>query len=826
MSRAWRALLAVVLLAAVPACGTGGGGGTLTPTIAPAAPSGLSILRGNSQILLSWTASPAASSYTVQRASTSGGPYLPVAGGVSVTGTSFSDTTVVNGTRYYYAVSAANAFGESVVSSEASAVPALAGTKITGGRSTSLAVLDDGSVWAWGANHLGELGDGTTRTISTTAARVQITGVRAMQSHWDFTLAALEDGSVWGWGYNGSGALGNGATDPRNSLPTQAVGITGAVDVSTGLHHSMALTDAGTVWTWGMPPAGSGVLPAPVPGLTNVVKISAGQHTCYALRDDGTVWAWGENTNAQLGIGSTGGQVLTPTQVVNLTQVTAIAGGGFYCVALRSDGTVWGWGNGVTASQTAVPVQIPGLNGVTAIASGFGHVLALMGDGTLRGWGSNSKGQLGSAAGGTVPQPLAEPVGITQIAAGSEHSLAIGSNGEIWCWGANGFGQLGSGTGSLQPIPVPVSNMTGATAVTAGAQHSLAIRNDNTVWGWGDNLVGAIITPMAGVTSYPYRAQITNLPAPGVAALAAGDRFTIACRSNGTVLGWGNNASGQIGAPLGPPGGPVVQVPTLIGTTPANTVTSVACGFSHSMARASSGILWTWGSNAQGQLGNNSMAANSTTPVQVTGLSSVSAIAGGWTHSLAVVGSGPGSTVWAWGSNNAFELGYVGPLSRVPVQVAGLTGVSAVGAGEAFSVALKTDGTVWTWGRNLQGQLGDGLQILGGQPNRPTPGQVQGLTGVVAIAVGQIHAVALRSDGTVWGWGGGSSGQLGYELLDATSTPVQAIGLAGITKISAGAATTLSVDSAGRIWGSGDNSSGQLGIGTTSQSAVPILVIR
>ncbi len=829
-----RAVLALLLAGLLPACGTSGGG-TLSQTTAPAAPKNLSTQRGNGEVTISWTASPGSGSFDVLRSSTTGGPYFPVAGGLSVAGTSFSDTTVLNGIRYYYAVKAANLFGQSAPSAEVSVVPEIAGTKIVGARSTSLAVLEDGSLWSWGGNQLGELGDGTTRVLSTVATRVSILkNVRAVASQWDHFLAAAEDGTVWSWGHNKFELIGPITFEYAKRTPLQIPGLSGAVDVATGLNHSMVLTSDGTVWTWGkgMGPGGAdSPTPTPVASLANVVKICAGTDTCYALLADGTVRAWGANGNGQLGVGFGSTTVPTPTLVVNLSDVTAITAGAFFGVALRSDGTVWAWGNGATAVQTPAPVKVPVLSGVTAIAAGFAHVLALRSDGTMMGWGSNSKFQLGNSVSGSTPQPLADLVGITHIAAGSEHSLAIGSNGEIWCWGNNDLGQLGSGTGALQTVPVRVSNLTDVSTAAAGSNHCLAIRTDSTVWGWGDNGQGQIISPPGGVSSYPFRVQVTTLPAPAVTAVACGDRFSVARRSNGTLLSCGVNGFGQLGSgAVGPPGGPVVQVLNLNGTTPDNTIVAVSCGSSHTLALSSSGLLWSWGNNAQGQLGTNSMAANNPTPVQVSGLSGVTAFAAGPTHSLAVVGSGPAATVWAWGSNSSSELGNTGPLSRVPVQVLStdLAGVTAVAAGDGFSLALVGSGptsTIWAWGNNSSGQHGDGLPIVGPAVTE-VPRQVVNLTGVTAIAAGQYHALALLSDKTVWCWGGGSAGQLGSGLLQPSSVPLPATGLSDITAIGAGTQISLALDSSGACWAWGSNQVGQVGIGTVATSMLPIQVTK
>ena len=189
--------------------------------------------------------------------------------------------------------------------------------------------------------------------------------------------------------------------------------------------------------------------------------------------------------------------------------------------------------------------------------------------------------------------------------------------------------------------------------------------------------------------------------------------------------------------------------------------TSVATGDSFTLALKSDGTVWAWGSNSYGQFGNGitlgTIASNST-PVQVSDFSGVIAIAAGEANSLALKADG---TVWAWGSNsygqfgNGITLGTIASNST-PVQVSDFSGVIAIAAGEANSLALKADGTVWAWGSNSYGQLGNGTTS-----DSSTPVQVMGLSGVIAIASGGYHSLALKSDGTVWDWGYNIDGELG-----------------------------------------------------------------
>ena len=193
-----------------------------------------------------------------------------------------------------------------------------------------------------------------------------------------------------------------------------------------------------------------------------------------------------------------------------------------------------------------------------------------------------------------------------------------------------------------------------------------------------------------------------------------------------------------------------VQVSGLTG------VVAIGAGDDHSLAVKSDGAAWAWGDNQMGQLGNNS-TSNQQTPVQVSGLTGALAIAGGDLHSIALKSDG---TVWDWGRNTSGQLGNNSTTdSHVPVQVSGLTGAVGVSAGGDDTLAVKSDGTAWDWGDNAAGQLGNNSTT-----NSSVPVQVSGLSSATAVAINgddDDHGLAVRSDATVWGWGSNLSGQLG-----------------------------------------------------------------
>jgi alpha-tubulin suppressor-like RCC1 family protein len=269
-------------------------------------------------------------------------------------------------------------------------------------------------------------------------------------------------------------------------------------------------------------------------------------------------------------------------------------------------------------------------------------------------------------------------------------------------------------------------------------------------------------------------------------AVAAGLDHSLALGSNGTVWAWGFNFDAYL-----------FPEQTTFNSTPkqiaeVSDVIAIAAGNRHSLALREDGTVWAWGDNFAAQLGDGTVDLVRSEPVQpVHGLSDVTLIAAGNYHSLALKADG---TVWAWGHNDGGQLGRTtytpcvqSTCSTLPVQVHGLSGVTALAGGDVSSYALRDDGTVWAWGSDYRGQLGSG-EPLGSTRHHTEPRAVTGLNDVVEISAAADYAIALKSDGTVWAWGFNREGQLGGgTLLDGTSTPIQVPVLREVTMIDAGA---------------------------------------
>src|SRR5690554_841380 len=353
------------------------------------------------------------------------------------------------------------------------------------------------------------------------------------------------------------------------------------------------------------------------------------------------------------------------------------------------------------------------------------------------------------------------------------------------------------------------------TAVAGGIQHSMALLSDNTVMSWGSNNFGQLGDGTEDDSGTPVAvSSATGLNY--VSILAAGWRHSLALSDPQTAWTWGYNYYGQLGD------GTTVNrsEPVQISGLPAGTILAISGGMGHTVVLLADGTVWAWGDNQYGQLGDGT-TDNSSEPVQVTvpaGKEIIAVSAGGY-HNLAVAGDG---TVWAWGQNSNGQLG-TGSYddSSVPVEIATLSeeGIIAVAGGGQHSLALSGTGEVWGWGQNWDGQAG------GSGTTKSTPVIISGLNGVEAIDAGLDHSIALLSDNTVVTWGRNEYGQLGDgDAPGSSNTPVAVTGLANTTAVYAGQYHNLALTADGAVWAWGRNDGGQLGDGTTNNSSIPLPV--
>jgi len=619
--------------------------------------------------------------------------------------------------------------------------------------------------------------------------------------------------------------------------------ISGVAAIAAG--GRLALTSDGSVLAWGSNDNGqlgdgttiSRTTPVWVKGLFGVKFVAAGAAHSIAIKLNGTIWTWGYNNAGRLGDGTTTDRH-TPVRVPGLTDVITAAGGGGHTIAVKSDGTVWTWGinsAGQLGDNTPVfrasPAQVNGINGVVAVAAGSDYSVALRNDGTVWTWGDNIQGQLGNGTTTQQRTPVQVPglSGVIRISAGGYHTVALKNDGTVWAWGQNTVGQLGDGTTTLRTSPVIVNGLIGASAIAAGFNFTFALKPDGTIYAWGNNESGQLGVGL-DVSSLNY----LTVPTPviivrGAIAVAAGGP-SVALTTNGSVYTWGGYVVGfpyqlnppiprpTLTAPLFNPDGGIyssAQTVTVSLTSPSSALNSVALGGVHSLAVMSDGRVYAWGSNDGGQVGLPGPfgpANYSPLPVLVNGIDSAIAVAAGAGHSLALKTDG---SVWAWGRNDFGQSGTGGSTTNVPAAVLNLSNIKAISSSDTHSLALRQDGMVWMWGTG-----GDGTQTT-----RFTAEQVVGLSDVTAVAAGGSHNVALKADGTVWTWGTNGAGQLCDGTQTSHANPAQVPGQTNIRAVAAGSSHTVFLHTDGTVWSCGDNQLGEIGDGTTTNKSVPTLAL-
>jgi alpha-tubulin suppressor-like RCC1 family protein len=471
--------------------------------------------------------------------------------------------------------------------------------------------------------------------------------------------------------------------------------------------------------------------------------------------------------------------------------------------------------------------------GPATVAVGPDHACAVVA-GRVECWGANASGQLGDGTRtrrGTPARVLgpdgATPLdGVRSVAAGLAFSCAVRTDGRVWCWGAGADGQLGTGARRRSLLPVPVVGLLDATAISAGLAHACAIRAAGSLVCWGRNTHGELGDATTRTRALPV--PVGRLSA--VTAVAAGDTHTCATRgTDGAVLCWGANGSGQLGT------GRLLErhVPAVVGGI-LGTAVAIAAGARHSCAITSADmwffgpmrITYCWGDNASGQVTPGPTRRYLKPTVTYSAWNAQDVIAGA-THTCTTSDYG----MSCWGANRSGQLGEGTRTRAGGPSRTGLGIVSGAAAGGATTCAVETNAAWvtagWCWGANGSGQVGDGTatdrsrptQVLAVTVEPPLPA----LVGSLGIATTAYSSCSILGDHTVWCWGDNSIAELGDATADRRALPVAVRRLSGAAALTSGNAYTCATLQSGAVRCWGDNSSGQLGDGTTNPRSSPVL---
>ena len=401
----------------------------------------------------------------------------------------------------------------------------------------------------------------------------------------------------------------------------------------------------------------------------------------------------------------------------------------------------------------------------------------------------------------------------------------VGANGQVTLFNSAGNTHLIADVVGWFPAASSTPGPTRvATAITAGRDHSCALFNDTTISCWGNNNFGLLGDP-------DYQLSDSNVPIGvrgiNATAVSGGDQFSCALLTDTTIKCWGYNGNGQ----LGNGGSPTFYSRTPVTVIGISGAIAISAGAYHSCALLVDSTVKCWGDNSFGQLGNGTHS-NSNTPVAVVGISDATAISVGLFYSCALLAD---TTIRCWGSDANGTLGdgfgaFGESFSNVPVRVVGVIGATQVATGDSHACALLADKTIACWGRNNEGQLGNG-RIGGGSiflNYEAAPVAVLAVVGGTAVSAGGNNTCALTADSTMKCWGANLDGQVGNGTNTlAEASPLAVAGITGATKMDTGSAHSCVVLAGNSVDCWGTNLYGQLGNGdfTFSNSNVPVTVI-
>jgi len=563
----------------------------------------------------------------------------------------------------------------------------------------------------------------------------------------------------------------------------------------------------------------------------NWSSVSCGGSKTVAKMMDGTIWAWGYDVNGLLGVGVINYVNKTkPMQVGTASDWLSISCGDDHIVVIKTDGTLWAWGDneygqlGIGYSGSYYnrnsPTQVGTATNWRYISNGFNSSLAIKTDGTLWAWGYNLHYQLGFGDDTlrTAPTQVGVDTNWSSVSTSGGNTLAIKTDGTLWAWG------ISSGN-----VPTQIGTNTDWTFISNGSGSDFAIKTDGTLWAWGDNYCGQLGLGDSGYSTYrstPIQVNIsptlswngeTNYISDGINPDTAISTNIYTYKIKYIDPDGDTPLSGYPKIHIKKDNSEISSSPFSMDYVSGVSTTGIIYSYS---TKLSTGTDYTYYFEAYDVF--NASATGS--PTISNNAPDVSMSSGDWlsiscgnAHSLAIKTDG---TLWSWGYNNYGQLGVGDTANRtVPTQVGNETNWAYIACGAYHSIAIKTNGTLWSWGWNLYNQLG-----LGDTTDRITPTQVGNATNWSTVSCGYYHTSAINTDRTIWSWGNNNYGQLGLGDTTKRTIPTQIGSATNWSFINCGHYNTLAIKTDGTLWVWGNNGNGQVGDGTTTQRNTPVQI--
>jgi alpha-tubulin suppressor-like RCC1 family protein len=710
------------------------------------------------------------------------------------------------------------------------------------------------------------------------------------------TIAIKDDGTLWGWGINSSYELGINNTTNINS-PIQ-IGIDNDwLEISSGIYHTIALKKNGTLWAWGNNSQGqlgnstytTLSIPTQIGNNNNWLKVGTSTYSSYAIKNDGTLWTWGGNDYGQLGLGNTTATNI-PTKVGIDNKWQKVEGGYFHALAIKDDGSLWGWGynafgnlgNGNTTSQSS-PIQIGFDYNWQSISSFYYSSYAIKMDGSLWSTGYNSNGQLGigSTTNSSTFLQIGSAFNWIKLVTGAEHVLAINNNFELYTWGINNDYQLIDGTNINKTTPQLITTGYKISDVAATANSSLINTSNNEIFTIGNNIFGQL-----GNGNNTNQISLQNISMPTFSSIVTTTSLSTKAQGSYNTYSMGCNPILSIqqrglhpisGSTTSKVWVDAVQNPlfvkrhyeinphhnfsqysgwvtlyftqqdfddfNLLNSTDLPTNSTDAIGKSNLLIEKRFGTSINGSGNLDSYGGINTIDPNDNNIIWnpilsrwevsfysdgfggywiktfILGLTntceSFAALNTKLYHTNTIFNNG---TLWGWGYNVYGQIGDGTSSNRdYPIQIGNRNTWKDIATGSIHSLGITNDSTLWCWGSNAYGQFGLGYTT----PNSSIPKPLNYTDKWIAIGSTNYSIYAIKANGTLWAAGYNGYGELGIGNTTSQYQFTQVGTATNWSKVKGGLYHVIAQKADGSLWAWGDNVVGQLALGDNTSRNTP-----